>query len=80
MFFDQLRFFFMLRSIEFYKLSDKDVQARMKPILDEYWKSDNTESVWPVLKLMIMDPIDRKNANEWLGLEDAWLDKYKPKD
>ena len=52
----------------------------MKPILDEYWKSDNTESVWPVLKLMIMDPIDRKNANEWLGLEDAWLDKYKPKD
>ena len=52
----------------------------MRPILDEYWKSDNTESIWPVLRLMIMDPIDRRNVNEWLGHEDAWLDKYKPKD
>lgn len=78
MFFDQVRFFFMARSIEFCKQSNEEVQAILMPLLKEYWHDDNTTNIYPVMRLMINNPTDRVNVTELLGDEPAWIDTFTP--
>ena len=68
----------MARSIEFCKQSDDRVKSILEPLLKEYWFSDNTQQIYPVLRIMLNDPIDRRNILELTGGETPWLDEYEP--
>ena len=78
LYFDQPRYYFMLRTLEFYKQCNPEVQEILKHRIDEYFSRENIKEGQLVLRRQITDPLDRKNFNEYLENPPSYIDKYVP--
>jgi len=78
LYFDQPRYYFMLRTLEFFKRCSPEVQDLLKPRIKEYFSRPNIKEGHLVLRRQITDPLDRTNLNEYLENPPSYIEKYVP--